>query len=55
LIPNEKLKYAQVIKNREGGKLKEVIKKAIFGKDIKAHPYLYKPYQAIEFNFAARQ
>jgi len=34
LVPNEELKYAQVIKNRLEGKLIEVIKKAVFGKDI---------------------
>jgi IS1 family transposase len=35
LAPNEELKYAQVIKHRQEGRLKEVIKKAVFGKDIK--------------------
>lgn len=34
LVPNEELKYAQVIKHRQGGRLKEVIKKAVFGKEI---------------------
>ncbi len=34
LVPNDKLKYAQVIKNRQEGRLKKVIKKTVFGKDI---------------------
>jgi len=34
LVPDEDLKYAQVIKLRSNGHLKKVIKKAIFGKDI---------------------
>ncbi|VVB64430.1 Uncharacterised protein [uncultured archaeon] len=34
LVPNEELKYAQVIKNRHEGRLEEVIKKTVFGKDI---------------------
>lgn len=34
LIPNENLKYAQVIKIRPDGWLKEVVKKTVFGKDI---------------------
>lgn len=34
LVPNEELEYAQVIKNRQEGRLKEVIKKTVFGKDI---------------------
>jgi len=36
LVPNEKLKYAQLIKIRQEGRLKEVIKKTVFGKDIEA-------------------
>jgi IS1 family transposase len=36
LVPNEDLKYAQVIKIRQDGRLSEVIKKIIFGKDIEA-------------------
>jgi len=34
LVPDEKLRYAQVIKIRQEGRLKEVTRKAIFGKDI---------------------
>jgi IS1 family transposase len=34
LVPNDKLKYAQVIKNRQAGRLKKVIKKTVFGKEI---------------------
>jgi IS1 family transposase len=34
LVPDEKLKYAQIIKIRKDGKLREIIKKTIFGKDI---------------------
>ena len=34
LIPNKNLKYAQVIKIRPDGWLKEVVKKTVFGKDI---------------------
>jgi IS1 family transposase len=34
LVPNEELRYAQVIKNRQEGRLIEVIKRAVFGKDI---------------------
>jgi IS1 family transposase len=36
LVPDEKLKYAQIIKVREEGRLKDVIKKTIFGKDIES-------------------
>jgi IS1 family transposase len=36
LVPDEKLKYAQLIKIRQEGKLRAVIKRTIFGKDIKA-------------------
>lgn len=34
LIPDKDLKYAQVIKNRQGKKLQEVEKKVIFGQNI---------------------
>ncbi len=34
LIPPDDLKYAQVIKKRKGGKLRKIVKKIIFGKDI---------------------
>jgi len=34
LVPNEELRYAQVIKHRQEGRLIEVIKRAVFGKDI---------------------
>ena len=34
LVPDENLKYAQVIKNRKEGKLHKVEKKIIFGKNI---------------------
>jgi len=34
LVPDVNLKYAQVIKIRQNGRLKEVVKKTIFGKDI---------------------
>jgi IS1 family transposase len=36
LVPDEKLRYAQIIKIRQGRRLKEVIKKKVFGKDIDA-------------------
>lgn len=36
LFPDEKLEYAQVIKIRQDGRLKKVIKKTIFGKHIDA-------------------
>lgn len=36
LAPCGKLRYAQIIKIRQGGRLKKVIKKNIFGKDIDA-------------------
>jgi IS1 family transposase len=36
LVPDEKLKYAQLIKIRQEGKLRAVIKRTIFGKDIEA-------------------
>jgi IS1 family transposase len=36
LVPDEKLKYAQLIKIRNDGKLRKIIKKTIFGKDIEA-------------------
>jgi IS1 family transposase len=36
LVPNNNLKYAQLIKIRQEGRLKEVIKKTVFGKDIEA-------------------
>lgn len=36
LSPCEKLRYAQIIKIRQGRRLKEVIKKKVFGKDIDA-------------------
>ena len=34
LTPDNKLRYAQIIKIRQGGRMKEVIKKNVFGKDI---------------------
>lgn len=34
LVPYKNLKYAQIIKIRQGGRLKEVIKKKVFGKEI---------------------
>jgi IS1 family transposase len=34
LVPKEDLKYAQVIKNRQEGRLIEVIKRSVFGRDI---------------------
>ncbi len=34
LVPDENLKYAQVIKIRLDGRLKEVVKKTVFGKDV---------------------
>lgn len=34
LFPYKNLKYAQIIKIRQGGRLKEVIKKKVFGKEI---------------------
>jgi IS1 family transposase len=34
LVPDVNLKYAQVIKIRQDGRLKEVVKETIFGKDI---------------------
>jgi IS1 family transposase len=34
LVPDDELRYAQVIKNRQEGRLKKVIKKTVFGKDI---------------------
>jgi IS1 family transposase len=34
LVPNEELRYAQVIKHRQEGRLIEVIKRAVFGKGI---------------------
>jgi IS1 family transposase len=34
LVPVKDLMYAQVIKNREGGRIKEIIKKVIFGGNI---------------------
>ena len=36
LTPCKNLKYAQIIKIRQGGRLKEVIKKKVFGKEIDA-------------------
>jgi IS1 family transposase len=33
-VPSDYLNFAQVIKNRKGGKLKKIVKKIIFGKDI---------------------
>ncbi len=36
LVPNNNLKYAQIIKIRQEGRLKKVIKKTVFGKDVKA-------------------
>jgi IS1 family transposase len=36
LVPDENLKYAQLIKIKQGGRLKEIIKKTVFGKDIEA-------------------
>lgn len=34
LVPDKHLRYAQIIKDREGGKLQKVEKKIIFGKNI---------------------
>ena len=34
LVPSEDLKYAQVIKERKGGKIQKIVKRIIFGKDI---------------------
>jgi hypothetical protein len=34
LVPKEELRYAQVIKDRQEGRLVEVIKRAVFGRDI---------------------
>jgi IS1 family transposase len=34
IVPDENLKYAQVIKNRHGRKLQKIEKRIIFGKDI---------------------
>ena len=34
IIPSDDLKYAQVVKTRNGGKLQNVEKKVIFGEDI---------------------
>jgi IS1 transposase len=35
-VPDENLKYAQLIKIKQGGRLKEIIKKTVFGEDIEA-------------------
>lgn len=34
IVPDENLKYAQVVKNRQGRKLQKIEKRIIFGKDI---------------------
>ena len=34
LVPSDDLRYAQVIKERKGGKIQKIAKKIIFGKDI---------------------
>jgi IS1 family transposase len=34
IVPLKNLRYAQVIKNREGGKVKEIVKRVIFGDKI---------------------
>jgi len=35
LVPPDDLRYAQVIKKRKGGRLQKIVKKIIFGEDIK--------------------
>ncbi len=34
IVPVEDLRYAQVIKDREGGRVKEIVRKVIFGDQI---------------------
>ncbi len=34
VVPDENLKYAQIIKRRKGGHVSKVVKKVIFGKDV---------------------
>jgi len=36
LVPDENLKYARIIKIKQGGRLKAIVKKTVFGKDIDA-------------------